>query len=85
MKVFCRICQNTLGTDGRHIVPITLAIILGLLVMAFGSLKDSLIIFTGVPLALTGGVMALWLRDLPLSIYGTQTTLHTTSKTPGWN
>ncbi|WP_027873738.1 efflux RND transporter permease subunit [Spongiibacter marinus] len=50
------------------VVPITLAIILGLLVMAFGSLKDSLIIFTGVPLALTGGVMALWLRDLPLSI-----------------
>jgi cobalt-zinc-cadmium resistance protein CzcA len=50
------------------VVPITLAIILGLLLMAFGSLKDSLIIFTGVPLALTGGVMALWLRDLPLSI-----------------
>ena len=36
--------------------------------MAFGSLKDSLIIFTGVPLALTGGVLALWLRGLPLSI-----------------
>lgn len=50
------------------VVPITLAIILALLVMAFGSLKDSLIIFTGVPLALTGGVLALWLRDLPLSI-----------------
>ena len=50
------------------VVPVTLAIILGLLVMAFGSLKDSLIIFTGVPLALTGGVLALWLRDLPLSI-----------------
>lgn len=50
------------------VVPITLAIILALLVMAFGSLKDSLIIFSGVPLALTGGVLALWLRDLPLSI-----------------
>ncbi|WP_372750380.1 efflux RND transporter permease subunit, partial [Litorivivens sp.] len=50
------------------VVPVTLAIIIGLLVMAFGSLKDSLIIFTGVPLALTGGVLALWLRDLPLSI-----------------
>ena len=36
--------------------------------MAFGSLKDSLIIFTGVPLALTGGVLALWLRDMPLSV-----------------
>ncbi|WP_372778204.1 efflux RND transporter permease subunit [Litorivivens sp.] len=50
------------------VVPVTLAIIIGLLVMAFGSLRDSLIIFTGVPLALTGGVLALWLRDLPLSI-----------------
>ncbi|WP_295797571.1 CusA/CzcA family heavy metal efflux RND transporter [uncultured Microbulbifer sp.] len=50
------------------VVPLTLAIILGLLVMAFGSLKDALIIFTGVPLALTGGVLALWLRDMPLSI-----------------
>lgn len=50
------------------VVPITLLIIIGLLVMAFGSLKDALIIFTGVPLALTGGVLALWLRDMPLSI-----------------
>ncbi|PIE36905.1 MAG: CusA/CzcA family heavy metal efflux RND transporter [Gammaproteobacteria bacterium] len=50
------------------VIPITLAAILGLLVMAFGSLKDALIIFTGVPLALTGGVVALWLRDMPLSI-----------------
>ncbi|MEG3767693.1 CusA/CzcA family heavy metal efflux RND transporter [Alteromonas sp. 14N.309.X.WAT.G.H12] len=50
------------------VVPVTLAIILGLLVMAFGSLKDGLIIFSGVPLALTGGVFALWLRDMPLSI-----------------
>ena len=39
-----------------------------LLVMAFGSIKDALIIFSGVPLALTGGVLALWLRDMPLSI-----------------
>ena len=50
------------------VVPVTLLIIIGLLVMAFGSLKDALIIFTGVPLALTGGVLALWLRDMPLSI-----------------
>lgn len=50
------------------VVPVTLLIIIGLLVMAFGSLKDSLIIFTGVPLALTGGVIALWFRDMPLSI-----------------
>ena len=50
------------------VVPITLAIIIGLLVMAFGSVKDALIIFTGVPLALTGGILSLWLRDMPLSI-----------------
>ncbi|AWF81168.1 CusA/CzcA family heavy metal efflux RND transporter [Microbulbifer sp. A4B17] len=50
------------------VVPLTLLVILGLLVMAFGSLKDALIIFTGVPLALTGGVLALWLRGMPLSI-----------------
>ncbi|WP_290539510.1 CusA/CzcA family heavy metal efflux RND transporter [Alcanivorax sp.] len=50
------------------VVPITLAIIIGLLIMAFGSFKDAMIIFTGVPLALTGGVLSLWLRDMPLSI-----------------
>jgi cobalt-zinc-cadmium resistance protein CzcA len=50
------------------VVPATLFIILALLVIAFGSVKDALIIFTGVPLALTGGIFALWFRDLPLSI-----------------
>lgn len=50
------------------VVPVTLALILGLLVMAFGNLKDALIIFSGIPLALTGGVIALWLRGMPLSI-----------------
>ena len=50
------------------VVPITLLIIVALLMMAFGNLKDTLVIFSGVPLALTGGVFALWLRDMPLSI-----------------
>lgn len=50
------------------VVPLTLLLIIGLLVMAFGSLKDALIIFSGVPLALTGGVFALAIRDMPLSI-----------------
>ncbi len=36
--------------------------------MAFGKVKDSLLVFSGVPLALTGGIFALWLRDIPLSI-----------------
>lgn len=50
------------------VVPVTLLLILALLILAFGSVKDALIIFSGVPLALTGGVLALWLRDIPLSI-----------------
>jgi heavy metal efflux system protein len=50
------------------VVPLTLLMIFGLLFMAFGSGRDAAIIFSGVPLALTGGVLALWLRDLPLSI-----------------
>ena len=50
------------------VVPITLLLILGILVMAFASLKDALIIFSGVPLALTGGVLSLYLRGMPLSI-----------------
>jgi len=50
------------------VVPITLALIVGLLWLAFGSMRDALLIFTGVPLALTGGVAALMLRDIPLSI-----------------
>jgi cobalt-zinc-cadmium resistance protein CzcA len=49
-------------------VPATLVVIFGLLLLAFASFRDALIIFTGVPLALTGGVLALWLRDMPLSI-----------------
>lgn len=50
------------------VVPLTLALIFILLFMAFGSLRDALIIFSGVPLALTGGVFALAARGLPLSI-----------------
>ena len=49
-------------------VPATLFLILVLLVVVFGSFRDALIIFTGVPLALTGGIFALWMRDMPLSI-----------------
>ncbi|QDH71236.1 efflux RND transporter permease subunit [Marilutibacter alkalisoli] len=50
------------------VVPVTLAIIFGLLFMAFGSVRDAAIVFSGVPLALTGGVLALALRGIPLSI-----------------
>jgi cobalt-zinc-cadmium resistance protein CzcA len=50
------------------VVPVTLFMILGLLILALGSFKDAMIIFTGVPLALTGGIAALLLRDIPFSI-----------------
>jgi len=50
------------------LVPVTLLMIFALLMMTFGSAKDAALVFSGVPLALTGGVLALWLRDIPLSI-----------------
>jgi heavy metal efflux system protein len=50
------------------LVPITLVLIFGLLMMTFGSAKDAALVFSGVPLALTGGVISLWLRGIPLSI-----------------
>ena len=50
------------------LVPMTLAMIFGLLMITFGSARDAALVFSGVPLALTGGVIALWLRGIPLSI-----------------
>lgn len=50
------------------VVPLTLVLVVALLVMALGSIKDAAIIFSGVPLALTGGIIALLLRDIPFSI-----------------
>jgi len=50
------------------VVPITLVLIIGLLLLALGSMRDALIIFSGVPLALTGGILSLVLRDIPFSI-----------------
>ncbi|MBY0511809.1 MAG: CusA/CzcA family heavy metal efflux RND transporter [Rhodospirillaceae bacterium] len=50
------------------LVPVTLAMIFALLMMTFGSAKDAALVFSGVPLALTGGVISLVLRGIPLSI-----------------
>lgn len=50
------------------VVPVTLLLILALLFSVFNSVRDALLIFTGVPMALTGGLIALMLRDMPLSI-----------------
>jgi heavy metal efflux system protein len=50
------------------VVPVALLLIFGLLYTTFGNSRDALLVFTGVPLALTGGVLFLWLRDIPFSI-----------------
>jgi len=52
----------------KLVVPVTLLLVFGLLYASFRSLKDALLVFSGVPLALTGGVAALWWRDIPFSI-----------------
>ncbi len=50
------------------VVPVALLLVFTLLFMMFGSVKDGLLVFSGIPFALTGGLMALWLRDIPMSI-----------------
>ena len=50
------------------VVPVALLLIFLLLFMSLGSAADAALVFSGVPLALTGGVVALLLRDIPLSI-----------------
>jgi cobalt-zinc-cadmium resistance protein CzcA len=50
------------------VVPVALLLIFGLLFVTFGNARDALLVFTGVPLALTGGVFFLWIRDIPFSI-----------------
>ena len=50
------------------VVPVSLLLVFVLLFAMFGNVKDGLLVFTGIPFALTGGILALWLRDIPLSI-----------------
>ena len=52
----------------KIVVPLALLLIVGLLFLLFGSIRDALIVFSGVPLALTGGVAALAMRGIPMSI-----------------
>ena len=52
----------------KIVVPVTLLLVFGLLYVSFRSIKDALLVFSGVPLALTGGVAALCVRDIPFSI-----------------
>lgn len=50
------------------VVPLALLLVFTLLFVMFNNVKDGLLVFTGIPFALTGGIVALWLRDIPLSI-----------------
>ncbi|SST77241.1 Putative silver efflux pump [Acinetobacter baumannii] len=50
------------------VVPMALIMIFVLLMAVFSNFKDSLLVFSGVPFALSGGLVALWLRDIPLSM-----------------
>jgi len=50
------------------VVPLALFLVFTLLFVMFNNVKDGLLVFTGIPFALTGGILALWLRDIPISI-----------------
>jgi cobalt-zinc-cadmium resistance protein CzcA len=50
------------------IVPLALALIFVLIFLSFGNVRQAILIFTCVPLAVTGGIVALWLRDMPFTI-----------------
>ena len=50
------------------VVPTALVFIFVLIFMAFGSVRQALLVYSGIPLAVTGGILALWMRDMPFSI-----------------
>ena len=62
--------EQLVAASGRLgiVVPVTLLLIFALLFTSFGSAKDAALVFTGVPLALTGGIASLAIRGMPLSI-----------------
>lgn len=62
--------ENLISARNRLfiVIPICLGLIFILLYTAFNSVRYALLVFSGVPLALTGGILALWIRDMPFSI-----------------
>ncbi|MGC3023854.1 efflux RND transporter permease subunit [Burkholderia sp. DN3021] len=52
----------------KLVVPLALFMVFVLLFVMFNNVKDGLLVFTGIPFALSGGVVSLWLRGIPLSI-----------------
>jgi heavy metal efflux system protein len=62
--------ENLISAKNRLmiVVPLVLFLVFGLIFTTFKSIKYSLLIFTGIPFALTGGILALWIRSIPFSI-----------------
>jgi len=60
--------MQSAGERLRIVVPAALLMVFVLLYVMFGNVKDGLLVFTGIPFALSGGIVALWLRGLPFSI-----------------
>ncbi len=62
--------ENLLSARRRLeiVVPVALLLIFVLLFATFANVRDALLVFSGVPLALTGGILSLWIRDIPFSI-----------------
>lgn len=62
--------ENLISAQRRLmvVVPIALVLIFGLLFLTYRNVIDTVRVFTGVPFAWTGGIIALWIRDMPFSI-----------------
>jgi cobalt-zinc-cadmium resistance protein CzcA len=60
--------MQSAGERLRIVVPAALLMVFVLLYAMFNNVKDGLLVFTGIPFALSGGIVALWLRGLPFSI-----------------
>ena len=60
--------QQAARASGLVVVPTALVLIFMLIFLTFHSLRQALLVYSGIPLAVTGGVVALWLRGMPFSI-----------------
>ena len=62
--------ENLLSAKERLtiVVPLVLLSVFGLIFVTFRSLKYTVLVFTGIPFAMSGGILGLWLRDIPFSI-----------------
>ncbi|MEQ3728000.1 MAG: efflux RND transporter permease subunit, partial [Tateyamaria sp.] len=63
--------QQQANARFKVVIPITLGIVLLILLVTFGRLKSAVLILLNIPLALTGGALALWFTGLPVSVPAT--------------